>query len=46
MFGSDQMVWPETIGLAVEAVDSASFLTSAQKRKIFYENAHRFMRVQ
>lgn len=46
MFGSDQMVWPETIGLAVEAVDSAPFLTTVQKRKIFYENARRFMRVQ
>ena len=46
MFGSDQMVWPETIGLAVEAVDSAPFLTAVQKRKIFYENARRFMRVQ
>ena len=45
MFGSDQMVWPETIGLAVEAVDSAPFLTPVQKRKIFYENARRFMRV-
>jgi hypothetical protein len=46
MFGSDQMVWPETIGLAVEAVASAPFLTAVQKRKIFYENARRFMRVQ
>jgi predicted TIM-barrel fold metal-dependent hydrolase len=46
MFGSDQMVWPETIGLAVDAVDAAPFLTTVQKRKIFYENARRFMRVQ
>ena len=27
MFGSDQMQWPETIGIAVEAIQSAGFLT-------------------
>lgn len=45
MFGSDQMNWPETIGLAVEAVESAPFLTSEQKRDIFYNNAARFLRL-
>lgn len=43
MFGSDQMVWPEAITLAVEGVDSAAFLTPAQKRAIFYDNAARFL---
>jgi len=42
MFGSDQMVWPESIGLAIESVESASFLTEAQKRDIFYNNAVEF----
>jgi len=30
MFGSDQMEWPEVIGLGVEAIESAPFLTPAQ----------------
>lgn len=45
MFGSDQMVWPEAIGMAVEGVESASFLTEEQKRDIFYNNAVRFFRL-
>ncbi len=43
MFGSDQMVWPEAITLAVEGTDSAPFLTPAQKRAIFHDNAARFL---
>jgi len=45
MFGSDQMAWPETIGLAIEAIESADFLTEDQKRDIFYNNAVRFLRL-
>lgn len=45
MFGSDQMAWPDAIGLAVAAVDSASFLTPEQKRDIFHDNAARFLRL-
>ncbi|MEN1928959.1 amidohydrolase family protein [Luteimonas sp. MJ250] len=43
VFGSDQMAWPEAITLAVEGVDSAAFLTPAQKRAIFHDNAARFL---
>ena len=43
MFGSDQMVWPEKIGDAVEAIEQAPFLTEEQKRDIFYNNAVRFL---
>lgn len=46
MFGSDQMVWPESIGLAIEGIESASFLSEEQKRDIFYSNAARFFRVE
>jgi predicted TIM-barrel fold metal-dependent hydrolase len=42
MFGSDQMIWPETIGMAVEAVQSIPGITESQKRDIFYNNAVRF----
>jgi len=45
MFGSDQMVWPEAIGLAIEGIESAEFLTEEQKRDIFYNNAARFLRL-
>lgn len=45
MFGSDQMSWPDAIGLAIEGVDSAEFLTEEQKHDIFYGNAARFLRL-
>ena len=45
MFGSDQMAWPETIGMAIEAIETAEFLTSEQKRDIFYNNAARFLKI-
>jgi hypothetical protein len=44
MFGSDQMIWPQTIGLAIETINSASFLTAQDKRDILYNNAARFLR--
>ncbi len=44
MFGSDQMVWPEAIGLAIDGIESADFLTEEQKRDIFYNNAARFLK--
>jgi hypothetical protein len=45
MFGSDQMMWPECIDIAIEAIESAEFLTPEQKRDIFYNNAVRFLRL-
>lgn len=46
MFGSDQMLWPDGIELAIESVESAKFLTEEQKRDIFYNNAKRFFRLE
>lgn len=46
MFGSDQMQWPETIGVAIESIETAPFLTEEQKRDIFYNNAARFLRLE
>lgn len=43
MFGSDQMIWPESIELAIDAISSADFLTEEQMRGIFYNNAARFL---
>jgi len=45
LFGSDQMVWPETIRLAIETIEAAPFLSQQQKRDIFYGNAARFLRL-
>lgn len=45
MFGTDQMIWPETIEMAIESIESASFLSEEQKRDIFYNNAARFLRL-
>ena len=45
-FGSDQMVWPEVIGRAIEGIESATFLSEKQKRDIFYNNAARFLRLE
>ena len=45
MFGSDQMVWPQAIEVGIKAIDEANFLTLAQKRDIFYNNAARFLRL-
>jgi hypothetical protein len=46
LFGSDQMVWPEAIGMAVGGIESATFLTEEEKRDIFYNNAVRFLRLE
>jgi predicted TIM-barrel fold metal-dependent hydrolase len=45
MFGSDLMIWPDTLRLAIEAIESAAFLSAEQKRDIFYNNAARFLRL-
>jgi predicted TIM-barrel fold metal-dependent hydrolase len=45
LFGSDQMQWPGGIERAIDAVETAPFLSAAQKRDIFYHNAARFLRL-
>ena len=44
MYGSDQMVWPDAIGISIERIRSAPFLSGQQKRDIFFNNAARFFR--
>ncbi len=43
MFGTDQMVWPQTIDVAIETINSAELLTLKQKEDIFYNNAAKFL---
>jgi uncharacterized protein len=45
MFGSDQMVWPQTLEAAIDTIEDADFLNPEQKRDIFYNNAARFLRL-
>ena len=45
MFGSDQMVWPDAIGRAIETVESAPFLSDEQRRDIMCRNAMTFLRL-
>ena len=45
MFGSDAAMWPQVVGIGIEAVESAEFLTETQKRDILYSNAARFLRL-
>ena len=45
MFGSDNMYWPDSIGLAIAGIETAAFLTEEQKRDIFYNNAVRFYKI-
>jgi hypothetical protein len=45
MFGSDAMIWPGTIDVAIQSIETAPFLTEGQKRDIFYGNAARFLRL-
>ena len=45
MFGSDQMVWPETIERSIRVIEEAPFLDDQQKRDILYNNAAKFLRL-
>jgi len=46
MFGSDEIVRPEAMGMAIENVKSADFLTPEQRSDILYHNAARFFRLE
>ena len=43
MFGTDQLMWPEVIEIAITIIETADFLSEEQKRDIFYNNAARFL---
>jgi uncharacterized protein len=45
MFGSDNMLWPESIETGIRAIYDAPFLTKSQKRDILFNNAARFLRL-
>ena len=45
MFGSDNMVWPDSIDVAIGRIRKAPFLTERQKKLILHDNAARFLRI-
>jgi predicted TIM-barrel fold metal-dependent hydrolase len=45
MYGSDEMVWPGSIGLSVDFIKNVGFLTDKQKNDILYNNAAKFLRL-
>jgi predicted TIM-barrel fold metal-dependent hydrolase len=45
MFGSDQMIWPESIERSIQVIEQAPFLSAEQKRDILYNNAAHFLKL-
>jgi predicted TIM-barrel fold metal-dependent hydrolase len=45
MFGSDPMVWPETIERSIHVINAAPFLSDEKKRDILFCNTARFLRL-
>ena len=43
LFGSDQMVWPQTIGPAVSSIRDAPYLSEPDKHNILWGNAARLL---
>ncbi len=46
LFGSDLLLWPEVIDLAINSIKTADFLSDQQKQDIFYNNAARFLKLK
>ena len=46
MFGSDNMIWPDSFGVAVNRIKSAPYLSDTQKSAILCRNAARFLRLK
>jgi uncharacterized protein len=45
MFGTDEIVWPDAFGVAIDNVNSTPSLTPEEKADIFYNNAARFLQL-
>lgn len=45
MFGSDEHIRPGAIGLSIDFINQADYLTETQKRYILYNNAARFLKL-
>lgn len=45
MFGTDQIIWPDMIEVAIGMIETSKVLTEDQKRDLLYNNAARFFRI-
>jgi predicted TIM-barrel fold metal-dependent hydrolase len=45
MFGTDQMIWPETVAMSIDTIESATFLSEEQKHDIYFNNAADFLKL-
>lgn len=45
MYGTDLMVWPKLLETSIGVIENANYLSSDQKRDIFFNNAVRFFRL-
>jgi len=45
MFGTDQIIWPDMIEIAIGMIESSGVLDNVQKRDLLYNNAARFFRI-
>ena len=43
MYGSDQMMWPDTMLYSIQAIREARFLSSERRQDILFNNAVRFL---
>jgi predicted TIM-barrel fold metal-dependent hydrolase len=46
MFGSDQMVWPQSITSSINFLNALEFLTKEEKEMILYKNAKTFLGIK
>ncbi len=42
---SDNMIWPDAIGIGIKVINDAPFLTEQQKRNILFNKATGFLRL-
>ncbi|AVR44935.1 hypothetical protein C7S20_06435 [Christiangramia fulva] len=43
MYGTDQMVWPESMVVSIDKFNALGFLTEKEKQMILYDNAKEFL---
>ena len=46
MYGSDEMIWDDSMRLAIQNIENAPFLSEQQKQDIFYNNAAKFFNIK
>lgn len=45
MYGTDQIIWPQSVRYSLEVVEDSKAISSEQKRDLLFNNAARFLRL-